>query len=356
MKILSIDTSCDETAAAVTDKCNILSNVIWSQASAHANFGGVMPSLAERMHKERIDWVVNESLRKSKIKTNDLDAIAVTVGPGLSIALGVGITKAKELASQNKLPLLPINHIEAHLLSPLALPANKKATINMSLPAYGLVVSGGNTIFAQIYSIGSYKILAETQDDALGEALDKAARMIGLGYPGGALLEKMAQKQTRSTFKFPIPLVGQEKRQIFSYSGLKTSISRYIQSQKQLNKDFPTQEDIFNLAGEFQKAAFEHLTRTMSYILSSSEVKPKTLFFGGGVSNNLYLRQKIRMLGKKFGFRTYLPYTKRLCGDNAAMIGVCAYLKYKEVNLSNYLDYSNVDRRPRLPITENLNY
>ena len=205
MKILAIDTSCDETACAVTNGTKILSNIIWSQASAHAKFGGVMPSLAQRMHEERIDWVVKKAIKSSKLKMQNLDAIAVTIGPGLSIALGVGIDRARKLAGKYKKPLITVNHIEAHILSPLA-----NSNMQEIFPAYGLCVSGGNTVFVLIEKIGKYKILAETQDDALGEALDKAARMLGLGYPGGAILEKMAKLGDSKKFSLPIPLVGQK--------------------------------------------------------------------------------------------------------------------------------------------------
>ena len=188
MKILAIDTSCDETAAAVTQDTKILSNVIWSQASAHAKFGGVMPSLAQRMHEERIDWVIQKALGKNYKDLKGIDAIAVTVGPGLSIALGVGIDRAKKLAIKYDKKLIAVNHLEGHILSSLV---NKSSSIKF--PALGLVVSGGNTILVKINKISSYETLAQTTDDALGEALDKGARMLGLGYPGGAILEKFAR-------------------------------------------------------------------------------------------------------------------------------------------------------------------
>lgn len=185
MLILAIDTSCDETAVAVTNNTEVLSNCIWSQASLHASFGGVFPSLAQRQHIERIDYVVDKAVKSAKIDIKDVDAIAVTIGNGLSIALGVGINKAKELAVKYNKPLIPVSHTESHLLSPFV---NSKQDIKF--PCLGLVLSGGTTVLAIVKGIGSYEILAETSDDALGEALDKGARLLGLGYPGGAILEK----------------------------------------------------------------------------------------------------------------------------------------------------------------------
>lgn len=353
MFILSIDTSCDETAAAITNNTKVINNVIWSQASLHAKFGGVMPSLAQRMHEERIDFVVNKAIKSSGLKIDQIDAIAVTVGPGLSIALGVGIKKAKELANKYSKPLIPINHIESHLLSPLANSNNKMAVASPAIkfPTFGLCVSGKNTIFVLIKNIGSYEILAQTVDDALGEALDKSARMLGLGYPGGAILEKMSKLGDLTKFKLPIPLVGQEKRQIFSYSGLKTSLYRLIESNKKTNKYFPSKQDVYDLSATFQDVAFKHIERVMFYIIQNSEFKIHNLLLGGGVAANIELRKRLRRLGANFGFSLHIPYTDRICGDNAAMIGVCAYLKYKNKKLNSLMDYSKVDREPRMKLT-----
>lgn len=353
MNILAIDTSCDETAAAVTNDNSVVTNIVWSQASAHAKFGGVMPSLAQRMHEERIDFVINKALGKKHQNLVEIDAIAVTIGPGLSIALGVGVNKAIELAKKHKLPLLPINHLEAHVLSPLARSKNNKEPLDTTIfPSFGLVVSGGNTLFVKIEKIGSCEILAETQDDALGEALDKGARMLGLGYPGGAILEKMAKEKVTKQISLPIPLVGQEKRRLFSYSGLKTSLLRYIQSEQQKDENFPNKESVFNLAFSFQDAAFKHLTRTISYIINSSELQTNFLLIGGGVAANIELRKRLNLICKKKNIKMLKPYNTRLCGDNAGMIGVCAYLKIKsqKLSLKNFYDYSKLDRNPRLKI------
>lgn len=342
MKILAIDTSCDETAAAVTEDTKILSNVIWSQASAHAKFGGVMPSLAQRMHEERIDWVVDRAMLNGKCKMEYLDCIAVTVGPGLSIALGVGVNKAKELAKKYKKKLIAVNHLEAHILSPLAGPNKqiyKSTNLQIKYPALGLVVSGGNTQLILIKKIGDYEILAQTVDDALGEALDKGARMLGLGYPGGAILEKMAKLGNPKEFTLPVPIVGQEDRKIFTYSGLKTAMNRLVESEKPL-----TREKIYNLSAAYQNVAFTHLIRVISHVARHSDIKFRDLLVGGGVSANTELRKRLRKLGREFNINVHYPYTNRLTGDNAAMIGVAAYLNQK------FVDPKTTDRDPDLRI------
>lgn len=350
MRILSIDTSCDETCAAVIEDTRILSNVVWSQASAHAKFGGVMPSLAKRMHEERIDWVIKRALGTRDLAL-EIDAIAVTVGPGLSIALGVGIDSAKKLAIKYKKKLIAVNHLEGHLLSSLTLTKNSQFTINnLQLPALGLVVSGGNTLLVKINNIGSYEILAQTTDDALGEALDKAARMLGLGYPGGAILEKFTRGGSTSAYKLPIPIAGQEQRKMFTYSGLKTSMSRLVESEKPLSK-----EKIVNLATCFQDIAFTHLTRVCSYVIRNSKLEIgnqlsyRNLLVGGGVSANIELRKRLRQMGKNYELRVFFPYSKKLTGDNAAMIGVAAYFKALR---KEFTKPDEIDRKPNAKITD----
>ncbi len=342
MKILSIDTSCDETCAAVTEDTKILSNIVWSQASAHSKFGGVMPSLARRMHEERIDWVIEQAIKKSKLKIQNLDAIAVTIGPGLSIALGVGIDRAKRLSIKYNKKLIAVNHLEAHVLSSFA---NSKFEIrNSKFPMLGLVVSGGNTILVKINKIGSYETLAQTTDDALGEALDKAARMLGLGYPGGAVLEMLARGGNKTIYKLPIPIVGQEERKMFTYSGLKTAMSRIIESEKPLTK-----EKIINLADCFQDVAFQHLIRVCSYVIENCKLKIDNLLVGGGVSANTELRKRLRQMGKKYGIRVSFPYSKKLTGDNAAMIGIAAYFKTQR---GEFIKPGKIDRNPNAKISD----
>lgn len=349
MIILAIDTSCDETAATVTENVQVHSNIIWSSASLHSKFGGVMPSLAQRAHEERIGFVVNKAMNNSKLKINNLNAIAVTVGPGLSIALGVGINYAKELAKKYKKPLIPVNHVEAHLLSPYA--KSKSITYNLSpitYPAMGLVLSGGTTMLCLVKDIGKYEVLAQTHDDALGEALDKAARLLGFGYPGAEVLEHMARSGNPDKYKLPIPLINDKEKNRFSYSGLKTAFVRLFESIKN-----PTRQDICNLAATFQNSAFTHIENVLEYqIMSHKSCVIRNMLFGGGVSNNIELRKRLRKLCKKHRITLHLPYSKKLMGDNAAMIGVCAYLKLTTNNipLTTFFDYSSIDRNPKLTI------
>lgn len=343
MLILAIDTSCDETAVAVTRNTEIVSNVIWSQAALHSSFGGVMPSLAQRQHQERIDWVIQKALGNRDLAL-DMDAIAVTIGPGLGIALGVGIDKAKELAIKYNKPLIPINHIEAHLLSSFV---NSKQEIKF--PCLGLVLSGGTTMLCLVKNIGDYEILAETSDDALGEALDKGARLLGFGYPGGAILEKFACVGDPNKYKLPLPLQNDKIKNRFSYSGLKTAFVRLFESIKD-----PTKQDIADLAASFQSTAFDHILKVLEYQISNYHLSPVpcNLLFGGGVANNVEIKKRLRKLCKKYNIKLHTPYSKKLNGDNAGMVGVCAYLKIKneKLKIKNFYNYDSVDRNPKLKL------
>ena len=350
MITLAIDTSCDETACAVVQDNKILSNIIWSQASAHAKFGGVMPSLAQRMHEERIDWVVSRAMVNAKCKMENLDCLAVTVGPGLSIALGVGINKAKELAKKYNKPLVPVNHLEGHLFSSFTEFGMQNAEFGKTrfqipdsrFPMLGLVISGGNTVLVKINKIGEYETLAQTSDDALGEGLDKAARMLGLGYPGGAILEKMARLGDPNKYKLPVPMIGHEDRQIFSYSGLKTSLMRKVHEFRIQNLEFGKQE-ICDLASAFQDVAFQHLIRVIKYQILHSRFQIHDMLVGGGVSANAEVRKRLRKLGKEFGIKVHFPTSRKLYGDNAGMIGLVANLNPKFAK-----DIDLVDRNPNL--------
>jgi len=344
-KILAIDTSCDETSAAVTEGLRILSNIVWSQASLHAQWGGVMPSLAQREHEARIDWVIERALKSAHVSRSDICAIAVTAGPGLAIALGVGISKAKELSTQWKIPLIAINHIEGHLLSALAEPrsGSKKIIDPITFPAVGLIISGGHTELVSMEKTGTYSRLATTQDDALGEALDKAARMLGLGYPGGALLEKLARKGNSRTYALPLPMAGRENLSAFSYSGLKSAMYRLVEHNKPLDAT-----KIADLAASFQDMAFKHLLRISQRTLKGSLYHD--LLVGGGVAANVEVRSRLRELGKEHGLQVRFPYSPRLYGDNAGMIGVAASFKlekeiFSDPELVDRVARSCVDRK-----------
>ena len=340
MKVLAIETSCDETCAAITEGTNILSNVVWSQIDLHAEFGGVVPSIAKRAHEEKIDWVINRSIDNAKLTMDNVNAIAVTAGPGLAIALEVGIHKAKELAVKLNKPLIAVNHIEGHVLSSLV------HQIDISFPAMALVVSGGHTELILIEAIGQYKIMARTIDDALGEALDKAARMLGLGYPGGAELEKAARMGNPQAYPLPLPMLGRENQNEFSYSGLKTAFWRLV-NQFPVNQ--LTSQQIADLAACFQDRAFTHLTRVLKKTIYNLEPRTQNLLVGGGVAANSELRKRLSDLDKRINYPT-----KGLYGDNAAMVGIAAGFKadrgefVKDINL--------IDRLPRWRIDQKIDW
>ena len=342
MIILAIETSCDETSAAVVDGDRVLSSVVWSQIKDHRQWGGVVPSIARRAHGKRLPEIVSRAIHDSRLTINKIDAIAVTVGPGLAIALEVGIAKAKELALKWHKPLIPVNHLEGHVMSALALSIQ-----DINFPALGLVISGGHTELVVIEKIGNYKILARTIDDALGEALDKAARMLGLGYPGGAVLEKLAREGNPSVYKLTLPLLGRENQGKFSYSGLKTAFYRLTN-----DKSF-TKQEICDLAASFQNIAFEHLIRVISRTISDYKNYNGYNFYdflvGGGVAANVELRKRLRKLGRESGFKVHFPYSKKLCTDNAAMIGLAAQWAFARGEVAKTpAEINLIDRQPNL--------
>jgi N6-L-threonylcarbamoyladenine synthase len=358
MKILAIDTSCDETSAAVTQGTKIFSNIIWSQASLHAKFGGVYPTLAQREHKERIDWVINKAITYSQSPISQIDAIAVTTGPGLAIALGIGIDKARELSENYKKPLIPVNHVEGHFLSPLAQSKKNQSSMTNNqiakmFPALGIVVSGGTTQVILAEKLGKYNIMASTIDDALGEALDKGARLLGLGYPGGAILEKFAKNGKTDAYPLPIPMLGREDLNKLSYSGLKTALVRLVEKTKK-EKGSLDRDNIRNLAASYQNTAFTHLIRILTSVIQRSPITIHYLFVGGGVGANVELRKKIRNMCHNLQITPLFPYSKKLYTDNAAMIGVSAYFNYQQNKFLKPNQLGKIDRKPRAKITEGL--
>jgi N6-L-threonylcarbamoyladenine synthase len=338
--ILSIDTSCDETSTAVTSSQRVLVNVVSSQIDLHKKYGGVYPALAKRAHRERIDAVVSEALKRVNLKENELSAIAVTQGPGLAIALEVGIKKAKELALKYSLPLIGVNHMEGHIYSTLAQNKNGNPKREVSFPALCLLVSGGHTQLISMKNHEGYELIGETLDDACGEALDKAAKILKLGYPGGPIIERLALKGEP---KYPLNKPLKEKADLnFSYSGLKTQFLYLVEglSAEEFGKN------IANLAISFQEAAFEQLIRKTSFAIKMYQ--PKTLLCGGGVIANKRLRWLLRKLGRQENITVYFPPVNKLIGDNAAMIGVAAYYKYQRKEFVE--DIESLDRKPRLSL------
>lgn len=322
MFILAIETSCDDTCAAVLNDSRILSNVISSQIDLHKDWGGVVPDIAKRAHQERIDPVVKTALKKAKIQIEDIDLIAVTKGPGLAIALSVGINYAKNLAVTYNKKIVAVNHIEGHLLANFLKNKQGKPFRPPIFPSLALTVSGGHTKIFLIKKIGDYEVVGETLDDAAGEALDKSAKLLGLGYPGGPVIERLAKKGNENFLKLPHP-IADKKILDYSFSGLKTAFYYQI-------KDWPKNKvinSIADLSASFQKAVFDTLVR--KYSLAVEKYQPKCLLLSGGVAANLTLRQRIRVLAKSYQLPLYLPFKKELNTDNAAMIALAAYYQYQ---------------------------
>ncbi len=337
MKILAIDTSCDETAAAITEERKVLSNVIYSQILLHQKWGGVVPSIAKRAHEERIDFVINKAIKQFKI-----NAIAVTQGPGLAVALEVGIKKAKELTKKLKVKLIAVNHIEGHLYSPFV--QNKKGNpkIDFQFPYLGLVVSGGHTELVIFKDHLNYEVIGSTLDDAAGEALDKAGKLLGLGYPAGPVIEKLSlQVKNQDLYKFPRPMIN-SKDFNFSFSGLKTAFYYFL---KKIPENKIT-KNLNYLASSFQNAVFDTLMKKTEKAIKYTGIKKVIVV--GGVSANMDLRKRFRSLLKKINGEVLFPSYKYLSGDNAAMIGVVAYYKAKK-NL--YVEnFDLIDRIPRMKL------
>lgn len=331
MKILAIETSCDETAAAVLSDTKVLSSIKYTQ-SDHAVWGGVVPSIAKREHEKTIGPVVQKALQDAKTQIEDVDAIAVTVGPGLAIALEVGIKTAKDLATKYNKKFIAVNHIEGHILSPLL-------NAEITFPALALVVSGGHTELDFVEEIGRYRILAEKIDDALGEALDKAARLLELPYPGAPLLEAAARDGNPKAYALPLPMAGQEDQGHFSYSGLKSAFARLVTT---------TGIDKTNdLAAAFQNRAFQHLINVTKKSIEKLETVPHDLLVGGGVIANQELRSRLTKMAEELGMAVHFA-PMDVTGDNAAMIGLAAFYKAQKNQFVE--DLTKVDRLPRLRV------
>ena len=385
MKILAIDTSCDETAAAITDGRRVLSNVIYSQVLLHKKWGGVVPSIAKRAHEERIDFVVENALsnfrRSTKILSRlnsslvekglvkhlvsknfvsrlfeEIDAIAVTQGPGLAVALEVGIKKAKELAKKYQKKLIAVNHLEGHIYSAFVQNSQGNPKRDFKFPYLALIISGGHTEFVVFKNHLEYQVIGETLDDAAGEALDKAAKLLGLGYPGGPVLERLAKEVENKDFhNFPRPMLKSNDLN-FSFSGLKTSFYYFLKSNDFVSRfrrdqtgspirSGMTKESKFNLrqlASSFQEAVFDTLIKKTEKAIKQTGIN--RLVVGGGVIANFHLRQLFRKLVGKHHGEVLFPTYKYLTGDNAAMIGVVAGYKAEKD-----LFVKNIDELDRIP-------
>jgi N6-L-threonylcarbamoyladenine synthase len=342
--ILSIDTSCDETAAAVVLGRRVLSNVIYSQVLLHKKWGGVVPSIAKRAHEERIDWVIEEVISKLKVRSqkSKINYIAVTIGPGLAPALEVGIKKAKELAKKFNKKIISVNHLEGHIYSPFVQNSKGKPKNDFHFPYLILIVSGGHTSLVIFDDHLKYKVIGETIDDAAGEALDKAAKLLGLGYPGGPIIERLAKEvDNRDFYHFPRPMIDGDNLN-FSFSGLKTSFYYFLKKMNEEEKIKKVRE----LLSSFQQAVFETLIIKTEKAIKKTGIKNLALV--GGVSANLYLRKLFRNLAKKYNGQVLFPAFKYLTGDNAAMIGVVASYKAEKGILVDNFD--KIDRIPRMSL------
>ena len=313
--ILAIESSCDETAAAVVKNGReVLSNVIYSQIDLHTLYGGVVPEIASRKHIDKINQVVAKAIEDSKMELKDMSAIAVTYGPGLVGPLLVGVSFAKALAYASKLPIIGVHHIEGHIC------ANYIANNTLEPPFMCLVVSGGHTHLVKVSDYGEYEILGRTEDDAAGEAFDKVARAIGLGYPGGPKIDKVSKEGNPEAIKFPRAKVGGSEYD-FSFSGLKSAVLNYLNTASMNNETIVTED----VAASFQQAVIDVLVGHSMEALDRYNFKKFAI--AGGVASNSSLRAAFEEACKNKGVEFFLP-PPILCTDNATMIGSAAYFEY----------------------------
>tara|TARA_B100000941_G_scaffold276414_1_gene239051 strand:- start:2405 stop:3478 length:1074 start_codon:yes stop_codon:yes gene_type:complete len=343
--ILGIETSCDETAASIIEDDvsgvpKILSNIISSQFDVHKKFGGVVPDLAARTHVEKIDLIVREALTKSKRNIDDIDAIAATAGPGLIVCLSVGLNFAKALSLSLKRPFIGVNHLEGHALSP-------KLHDKINYPYLLLLISGGHSQFLSVNGLGNYKRLGTTIDDALGEAFDKTAKLLGVEFPGGPKIEVLAKNGDPNKFKLPKPIINKGGCN-FSFAGLKTAVLK-------ISKNIKSNQDKFDLAASFQKTVEEIIYKkteiAFKYYLSINKKNCKNFVVAGGVAANKNIRKSIEKVSEENNFRVYFPI-QELCGDNAAMIAMVGLEKFKLKKFSNHDFQAN----PRWQLDENAKF
>lgn len=322
MKILSIETSCDETAAAVVeDGREVLSSVIASQVEEHKLYGGVVPEIASRRHAEAIVPVVSKALEDAKLNMNDIDAIAVTHAPGLIGALLVGVNFAKGLSLATGKPLVPTHHLRSHIAS------NYISHKELKPPFMCLVVSGGHSHIVMVEDYTKMKVIGRTRDDAAGEAFDKAARTMGMPYPGGIEMDKIAELGDSSAFKFPRPVV-HDAPYDFSFSGLKTCVINLIHNMEQRGEKIPVED----ICASFRSAVVELLV--FNFMKACEDYSVKTLVVAGGVSANSLLRKRLDEESLMRGYKFYKP-DKSVCTDNAAMVGSQGYYEYLSGNIAD---------------------
>ncbi len=343
---LGIETSCDETAASVireNDKgtADVLSNIVSSQISEHKKFGGVVPELAARAHIENIEYIIKAALEESKVSLNEIDGIAATAGPGLIVCLTVGLNIGKSIAAFTNKPFVAVNHLEGHALSP-------GIENNIQFPYLLLLISGGHSQFLIVKDVNEYEQLGTTIDDALGEAFDKTAKMLDLGYPGGPSVEKASKLGDKNFFTLPEPIINKAGCNL-SFAGLKTAVLR---ESKKINGNDKLK---FNLAASFQNTINKILYKKTKIAVEMFKKKINTsninLVVAGGVAANISIRENLKKLSREIGFKTVYPDLK-FCGDNAAMIAWAGIKRFKK-NLLNKID---VEAKSRWPLDENAPY
>lgn len=321
MLILSIESSCDETSAAVTRERDVLSNIISTQIDEHRIYGGVVPEIASRRHCENIAAVVNEAVESAGVTFSDIDAVAVTAFPGLIGALLTGVNFAKGLSLSLNKPLIAVHHLRSHIA------ANYISNPDLKPPFLCLTVSGGNTVLCEVKDYTDFSIIGRTLDDAAGECFDKAARAMGLDYPGGVNLDKIATVADPERYPLPTPKINGDPYD-FSFSGLKTAVINLIHNQKQKGNEI----DVPVLCATLRKKVCDILIEKT--FLAAKEKNYKKIVLAGGVSANSELRSRFESECKKRGYEFYTPLLK-YCGDNAAMVGIQAYYEYKVGNTAD---------------------
>ncbi|MBS6601049.1 MAG: tRNA (adenosine(37)-N6)-threonylcarbamoyltransferase complex transferase subunit TsaD [Clostridium sp.] len=333
--ILAIESSCDETSAAVVkDGREVLSNIIASQIDTHTKYGGVVPEVASRMHIEVVDAVVKSALEEANMTLEQIDAIGVTYGPGLVGALLVGLQYAKGLSLASKKPLVGVNHIEGHIC------ANYIQHKDLKPPFVSLVVSGGHTFIVHVKDYGKYEVIGQTRDDAVGEAFDKVARAIGLGYPGGPKIDKISKEGNKNAIEFPKAKFHDDTLD-FSFSGVKSAVLNYINKCKM--KDIEI--NVADVAASFQKAVVDVLKENV--FLTCERRNINKIAIAGGVASNSTLREELMKEGKKKGVEILFP-DRILCTDNAAMIGSAAYYEFIKGNIAKL----DLNAKPNLKLGE----
>ncbi len=339
--ILGIETSCDETAAAIITENEqgnpvVLSNIVSSQVEVHKEYGGVVPELAARSHIEKIDWIVQKAIDESGKKIDEINAVASTAGPGLIVCLSVGLSFGKTFAASIDKPFIAVNHLEGHALSP-------KLNSNLNYPYLLLLISGGHSQFLNVQGLGKYKRLGTTIDDALGEAFDKTAKLLGIEFPGGPKIEILAKKGDPNKYDLPKPIFNKGGCNL-SFAGLKTAVLK-------ITKNIKTDQEKFDLAASFQRTIEEILYKktkiAFTYFEKQNNPNKKSFVVAGGVAANKNIRNMLISLCKAENYQSIFPPID-LCGDNAAMIAMVGLEKFKLKQFSE-LDHP---AKPRWPLDE----